>query len=401
MGLEIADLVTPHAERPPVPIPVDWPAVEAWLDTRLPADYKQLADTYGPMEFGEYIWIHVPCVEDTIFDYGDWLRGVHRDTRIHVRGLPEDERPAVHPAPGGLLALGMTWGSDYLFWDTSSSDDPDEWTVVVRHGNGAVGRGFQSWQQYDLTLGGYLRHTLQGIWDPSFPHGQIIGPLQPGMARTTLAATAEPWTPPEPVVPRLTDAERRVALETGSGLDALRLLTPPPVDGPYLGDDIGWEELFARLGTKLPGEYITLMELYGFGCWRGWLRSNAPLRTHERGLLSDIEWLTDIYRSHRAEQPDRFPMVMWPEPGGFLPFADTIGSDYIGWLTDGDDPDAWPITVWSRDADQVPPLELGLIDTLVVWLRGEFGGIGLPGLDEEDDPLEFARHEAWDETAYE
>jgi hypothetical protein len=376
--------------------------VEAWLGTRLPIDYKRFADTYGPVDFGEYVWIHVPCFDDLLFDYGAWLRGVHRSARIEARKLPKEERPAVHPAPRGLLAWGATRGTDTLFWDTSSSDDPDEWTVVVRHaGNGTVGRGFQSWQHYDLTLVGYLRHTLQGIWDPSFPQGQIIGPLRPSIARTAFLPTAEPWTPPEPVPPRLTDAERRIALETGTGLDALRLLTPPPAEGPYLGDDIDWEELFERLGTKLPAEYITLMELYGFGCWRGWLRFNAPLRTHERGLLLDVEWLTDTYRSHRDEHPDQYPLSMWPEPGGFLPFADTIDSDYIGWLTEGDDRDAWPLTVWSRHADQGPPWELGLIDTLVAWLRGEFGGVGLPGLDGEDDPLEFARHEAWDETAYE
>src|SRR5260370_1421584 len=76
-----------------------------------------------------------------------------------------------------------------------------------------------------------------------------------------LSPDARPWTPPVPVPPRLTGAERRVALETGTGLDALRLLTPPPAN-PDLGGG-AWEELFEDLGTALPSEYVALMELYG------------------------------------------------------------------------------------------------------------------------------------------
>jgi hypothetical protein len=34
---------------------------------------------------------------------------------------------------------------------------------------------------------------------------------------------------------------------------------------------------------------------------------------------------------------------VWPEPGGFLPVADTAHGDYLGWLTEGDDPDSWPL----------------------------------------------------------
>lgn len=123
----------PSSERPPSSVPIDWAAVEHWLGLRLPADYKRLADRYGPLDFGAYVWIHVPCVQRDRFDYGEWLRTTHRQARIEARGLPEAERPVLHPEPGGLLAWGCTRGSDLLFWDTSASVDPDKWTVVVRH----------------------------------------------------------------------------------------------------------------------------------------------------------------------------------------------------------------------------------------------------------------------------
>ncbi|MEV4615810.1 SMI1/KNR4 family protein [Kitasatospora sp. NPDC049258] len=161
MSSYLAGFTAPHSQRPPVPVSVDWKAVEEWLGLRLPDDYKHLADAHGPLDFGEYLWIHVPCVQEGRFDYGAWLRGTHRQARIRARELPERERPAVHPDPGGLLAWGCTRGSDVLFWDTSVSADPDEWTVVVSHSAGIPGSGLRPWHRYDLTLGDYLRCTVR------------------------------------------------------------------------------------------------------------------------------------------------------------------------------------------------------------------------------------------------
>ncbi|WP_145884539.1 hypothetical protein [Streptomyces sp. BK340] len=68
-----------------------------------------------------------------------------------------------------------------------------------------------------------------------------------------------------------------------------------------------------------------------------------------------------------------------------------------GRLTEGDRPDDWPLVFWPRHADQGPPLEQGLIDTLPAWQRGRHGTAGLCVLDEDDDPAEFADFETFDE----
>ncbi|BAC74471.1 hypothetical protein AQJ43_16405 [Streptomyces avermitilis] len=398
MTQDLADFTAPHAERPPVPLAVDWAAVEKWLGLRLPGEYKRLIDRHGPMDFGEYVWIHGPCAEEGRFDYGDWLREKHRAARIELRDLPEDERYAVHPAPGGLLAWGCSRGSDVFFWDTSSSDDPDRWTVVVRHSGSVPGSGLRNWHPYDLTLGAYLRHTVRDTWELPSPPGPLIGPLPGSVARTAFLPTAAPWTPPARTAPRLTETQRRVALETGAGLAALRLLCPPPAT-PYLGGG-RWASLFAELGTRLPREYVTLMDEYGAGCWSEWLRFLTPLRTGERRFRTHIEQTTGGYRKHRESYPEQYPLPAWPEPGGFLPFACSIDGDYLGWLAEGPDPDTWPLIVWPRHAPQGPRLESGLVDTLVAWQRGLLTAPGLAGLDEDDDPVEFARFESWDDRAY-
>lgn len=398
MSLSITDFTTPNPDRPPQVVPVDWPEVEAWLGIELPTAYKQLADTYGPLDFGEYIWIHTPCAQGSRFDYGAWLGKTHREARIELRALPEGERPAVHPEPGGLLAWATTRGTDDLFWDTSSSSDPNEWTVVVHHAPGVPGNGLETWHRYDLTFTEYLRRTVREKWEMPSPPGPLIGPLPGTIARTAFLASAVPWAPPEAAPPRLTDAERRIALETGSGLDALRLLSPPP-SKPYLGNET-WAELFDALGTRLPSEYVTLMNLYGAGCWSGWLRFDAPLRLGEEGFPSHVRSTSDAYLSLQSSHPQWYPLTAWPEPGGFLAFGSSIDGDYLGWLTEGEDPDAWRLIVWPRHADQGPALEHGLIDTLLAWQRGTLSADGLAGLDEDDDPLECSGFESWDEQAF-
>ncbi|OSC61044.1 hypothetical protein B5181_28985, partial [Streptomyces sp. 4F] len=177
MTVDLADFTEPDGERPPAPVAVDWAAVEEWLGVRLPGEYKRLADRYGPLDFGEFFWIHVPCVQEGRFDYGQWLRETHRGARIEARDLPEAERHAIHPEPGGLLAWGVTRGSDTLFWDTSVSADPDEWTVVVRHQGPVPGSGLRDWHAYDLTLTEYLRHAVRDGWELPSPPGPLMGPL--------------------------------------------------------------------------------------------------------------------------------------------------------------------------------------------------------------------------------
>ncbi|MGW8955923.1 hypothetical protein [Streptomyces sp. NPDC055709] len=208
--------------------------------------------------------------------------------------------------------------------------------MVVQHSGAVPGSGLLQWHRYDLTLTDYLRHTVRDTWELPSPPGPLLGPLPGAIARTAFLPDAEAWIPPAPVPPGLTEAERRIALETGTGLDALRLLSSLP-ERPYLGNG-SWEWLFAELGTGLPGEYVRLMDGYGAGIWSGWLRFHTPLRTGERRFLSHIEDTADAYRQLKDGSAGRYPLAIWPEPGGFLPFANSIDGDYLGWLTEGEVP---------------------------------------------------------------
>ncbi|MFE0644708.1 SMI1/KNR4 family protein [Streptomyces sp. NPDC058877] len=350
--------------RQPAP-PVDWDAVEEWLGLRLPADYKAVATRYGPLDIGERLWLHTPFTSaDHLFDYGSFVAEGRRD------------------APG-VLPFGATRTADTLYWDTTASDDPDRWPVVV-HVQDLENAGKDPW----LRPGTTLLPTLSGF---------VSDGLRPVLARSGFASgELTAWTPP-PRRPEPTP-EQRAALATGTGLPTLTTLLPPPTT-PRLGPH-DWAWLYERLGTRLPTEYVRLMEAYGTGEWCQWLRFHVPWGTDSYDLAPWAERYTDCYRGLRADHPAYHPLAAWPEPGGFLPFADSIDGDQLCWLTEGDDPDAWPLIVVPRHAGQGPPLTGTLVETLLAWLRGELHVEGLPRpVRPDEDPLDVIDFEPFEEES--
>ncbi|MDX6240418.1 MAG: hypothetical protein QOG10_5238 [Kribbellaceae bacterium] len=77
------------------------------------------------------------------------------------------------------------------------------------------------------------------------------------------------------------------------------------------------------------------MDTYGAGCWSEWLTFVTPLRTNGRGFADHANEVLDGYRDLRAQYPEFQPLAVWPEPGGFLPFANSVDGDVLGWLTQG------------------------------------------------------------------
>jgi hypothetical protein len=351
---------------PPPPdgaVPVDWEAVESWLGLRLPADYKAVASLYGPLDIGEHLWLHTPCANKGWFDYGSWVQEGRR-------------------AAPGVIPFGATRTADTLYWDTTASDDPDRWPVVM-HCQDDENAGRDPWRRF----GTPLLPTLIRLVGEGLP---------PAVARSAFLTDLEPhaWTPP-PRRPEPTPRQR-AALTEGSGLDTLTTLVPPPA-APVLGDHT-WEWLYERLGTRLPTEYVRLMETYGSGCWTGWLRFGAPLGTDQYALAPWAEWYGDTYREHRAGFPEYHPLAAWPEAGGILPFADSIDGDQLCWLTEGATPDDWPLIVVPRHAAQGSPLAGTLTEVLLEWLRGRLGTEGLPRLGRSDeDPLAYIDFEPFTE----
>ncbi|MFJ2768168.1 SMI1/KNR4 family protein [Streptomyces sp. NPDC087300] len=371
---------------------VDWDAVEAWLEVPLPAEYKALVSAYGPVEIGELgsgaIRLHTPCTSsDGRYEYASWVVETHRHSAIRpwmFMAKDREERRFL-PDEGGLLAFATTSDGDHLFWDTSLSKDPDAWPVVLLTTSVAVGVA-EPWVAYGVPFLELLSTAARGgVPHPAGPDG-LFGPLAPTVRTWSPLAGAAPWTLP----PRgsYVDGRQHTALTEGEGLDAITALIPPPLT-PHLGDGT-WEQVFERLGTRLPQDFTALSEQYGAGNWSWWIDMPAPLDLdHRLGLAAQAEEMLEGYRSLREAHPEYHPMPAWPEPGGFLPVVSTIDGDQIGWCAEGPDPDRWRVAVHPRHADQEPPLAGNFTGTLLNWLRGgPSASEGFRGLRADQDPLD-------------
>lgn len=181
-------------------------------------------------------------------------------------------------------------------------------------------------------------------------------------------------------------SQPRLALTEGTGLAALTALVPPP-EHPAVGAR-SWDWLFERLDTRLPADFVALMDVYGAGTWLEWLSFARPRDHGERGLVAEAGWRMRTYRGHREAHPDSYPLPVWPEPGGILPFASTIDADWLAWLTIGE-PDEWPVIHLSRHFPQHRSvMACGLTALMLDWVRGG----PLFDLDWEDGPLVFEPH---------
>lgn len=143
-------------------------------------------------------------------------------------------------------------------------------------------------------------------------------------------------------------------------------LVPPPAEPiPVTGD---WRSFASANGFEPPSEWMALLGRYGYCSIGGdaiQLRDPFPPegsfvacseleRRELRGWISIYDWYP------------RWPI--WPDDGGFLPWADIRdGSGEIGWLT-GSSPDSWRVAVLERSGHG-RVTEFGTLDYLVHLAR--------------------------------
>ncbi|MFD5794874.1 LuxR C-terminal-related transcriptional regulator [Streptomyces diastatochromogenes] len=122
----LARLCPPPADPPPA---VDWAQAERAVGAALPADYKQLVETYGDGIFDDTIWLLVPD-------------SAYSDCDLHVQMTERDEILADlwevgQEKPAGLLEAGarvLPWAFEegtgaFLYWLARPGQQPDAWTA--------------------------------------------------------------------------------------------------------------------------------------------------------------------------------------------------------------------------------------------------------------------------------
>lgn len=107
-----------------------------------------------------------------------------------------------------------------------------------------------------------------------------------------------------------------------------------------------WAWVESRLGVGLPGDFKLLVETFPDGYFQGVVRPFRPnLSDGQAGypLDSAHEYRLEDMRGWREDEPERFPLPIFPEAGGLLPWGQSQRGDLFFWRTGDGDPGAWPV----------------------------------------------------------
>lgn len=161
-------------------------------------------------------------------------------------------------------------------------------------------------------------------------------------------------------------------------IETLIKVVPPPA-APFEAFSGSWEPIEAELGTVLPQDYKDFVQLYGQGSFMEFLGIHVPRSwSPYLRLVSEVRVICDVFVND-----EDLPYLLWPNPGGLLPFGKTDFGDYLFWLP-CDPPEDWRVVVWGRGLQQFEAFDCDLTDFLAGLATGEI----LPEDFPEDLPKE-------------
>ncbi|MEZ0109683.1 hypothetical protein ABH920_003697 [Catenulispora sp. EB89] len=138
--------------------------------------------------------------------------------------------------------------------------------------------------------------------------------------------------------------------DDASLVERLVALTDRNSAGPYAVD---WVSVEDRLGTALPADYKEFVAafgpgLFGYDANLSWLNVHVPDADFESwDLFYNVSWMSAYAAVNPVNRWQQFGL--FPDPGGLLLWASTERGHRFFWLTEGRDPNRWPILAHNRD----------------------------------------------------
>ncbi|MGW0607437.1 SMI1/KNR4 family protein [Streptomyces sp. NPDC002640] len=143
------------ALRRPTRAVIDWAGLEQGLGTRLPSDFKHLAEWYPAFDIGGFLLVRIPERGQE----GRFLQGILATLEVLSDAWLEPRLGlSAHPAPGGLLPWGESCDCDKFMWRTTGST-PEDWVVTVASRGGA-------WWHYGGGAVQFIAEYCTGILEP-------------------------------------------------------------------------------------------------------------------------------------------------------------------------------------------------------------------------------------------
>ncbi|MEV7388336.1 SMI1/KNR4 family protein [Streptomyces sp. NPDC091215] len=143
----------------------DWGQVESELGFRLPRDYKELVDKYGPGSYARFIHVFQPESSFPAVDIRVAPSKILETLRfVEAQGFP------IPGALDSLFPVGVTDNGNYIFWRMDPRDLPEAWEMVVNEPRG------DRWDFFKGDLTSFLGAVLSGAHRvPMFPGDLLEG----------------------------------------------------------------------------------------------------------------------------------------------------------------------------------------------------------------------------------
>ncbi|WP_393072265.1 SMI1/KNR4 family protein [Streptomyces sp. LN704] len=135
---------------------------------------------------------------------------------------------------------------------------------------------------------------------------------------------------------------------------------------PGAGDTVDWGAVEAGWGTPFPGDFKKFMVEYGAGTIDDYL--SVLLAEPQGGFDGGPAYMGMAEESRNAE-------VAWrvePSKPRLITWGLDSSADILCWQADGDDPDDWPVVVWSRGDGRWSEYPGGMAEFLCHVFRAEF-----------------------------
>jgi hypothetical protein len=141
----------------------------------------------------------------------------------------------------------------------------------------------------------------------------------------------------------------------------------PPHDGA--GDSVDWQKVERVWGVTFPQDYKEFVATYGEGETDAFLTLLVPGPAEDSVPSGGMAAETAEARRMWLEKPPAGygspatpPVIAW---------GVNARADLLCWVTDEQDPERWPVAVWSRGALSWSVHDCGMLEYLVRLFRGE------------------------------
>ncbi|MET9383188.1 SMI1/KNR4 family protein [Streptomyces sp. NPDC002928] len=150
---------------------IDWNAIEHELGTRLPDDFKELAESIGVGEFSEYLYVDTSDKLDDFSVLGD-LASIRRALeRRPVAVRVYEPYQIFTPGEVGLLPWGRAVQEGVEFYWLAGGENPSQWPILARLDPS------EEWYRFDMTVSEFVFRMLTGDEKVSpFRIPEVMGP---------------------------------------------------------------------------------------------------------------------------------------------------------------------------------------------------------------------------------